>query len=161
MARWFDLEPFEDDFFTRAPERSSYTLDLPVPAERVWAELTGERPLAWCRALTGGTYTSDRPYGVRTTRTMGILGGVLKFRERYIRWEEGRRQSFYVEQATMPIFRKFGEDYVVEETAGGSRLTWTLVHELRFPATALANRPLNKALERSMVKDTKRHFSGG
>ncbi|MGH3647331.1 MAG: SRPBCC family protein [Micromonosporaceae bacterium] len=160
MGRWSDLEPFDEDFFDSAPYRSSYRVELPVPPERVWAELTGDQPLAWCRLLDNGRYTSERPYGVGTTRTMRVGKGLLSLRERYLRWDEGRRHSFYVTQATLPLFRRFGEDYLLDPTPEGCRLTWTFAHEpgpLQAAAGPLG-RKLNGVLERSLIRDTRRHF---
>lgn len=37
--------------------------------------------------------------------------------ERFFRWEEGRRQSFYVLKASSPLYRCFAEDYLVEPTS--------------------------------------------
>lgn len=160
MARWFDLEPFDEDFFDTAPCRSSYVIELPVPPEQVWEGFTASPPLAWCRVLDRARYTSERPYGVGTTRAVRVGKGLISLRERFFRWEEGRRMSFYVTQATMPMFRRFGEDYLVEKTAAGSRFTWGFAYQ---PGTLLAatgplGRGFNTMLERGLVKDTERHF---
>ncbi|MFE2754112.1 SRPBCC family protein [Actinosynnema sp. NPDC059335] len=149
------LEPFEVGFFESAPQRHSYVLDLPVSPERVWRGLTASNPLWWCRLLSSSEYTSPRPFGVGTTRRTSVLG-VLRLHERFIRWEEGRRQSFAADRASLPVFRRFGEDYLVERADGGSRLTWTFAYE---PALKVGGR-LNEVVFRSLVADTRRHFEG-
>ncbi|MFJ6675999.1 SRPBCC family protein [Actinosynnema sp. NPDC091369] len=148
------LEPFDVDFYDAAPQRRSYVLDLPVSPERVWRGLAASNPLWWCRLLSSVEYTSPRPFGVGTTRTASVLG-VLRLREVFIRWEEGRRQSFAVDRANLPVFRRFGEDYLVERAAEGSRLTWTFAYE---PAIKAGDR-LNALVFDSLVADTRRHFS--
>ncbi|PSL56928.1 polyketide cyclase/dehydrase/lipid transport protein [Saccharothrix carnea] len=148
------LEPFDVDFFDSAPQRHSYVLDLPVSPERVWRGLAASNPLWWCRLLSSVEYTSPRPFGVGTTRTAAVLG-VLRLREVFIRWEEGRRQSFAVDSANLPVFRRFGEDYLVERSGEGCRLTWTFAYE---PAFKVGGR-LNAVVFGSLVADTKRHFS--
>ncbi|ONI85490.1 hypothetical protein ALI22I_27195 [Saccharothrix sp. ALI-22-I] len=147
------LEPFDVDFFDSAPQRRSYVLDLPVSAERVWRGLTASNPLWWCRLLSSVDWTSPRPFGVGTTRTATVLG-VLRLYDRFFRWEEGRRQSFLVERSNLPVYRRFGEDYLVERAADGCRLTWTFAYE---PALK-AGGGVNTAVFDSMVADTKRHF---
>jgi hypothetical protein len=149
------LEPFDVDFFDSAPQRRSYVLDLPVSPERVWRGLSASNPLWWCRLLSSVEYTSPRPFGVGTTRTAALLG-VLRLREVFIRWEEGRRQSFLVDRANLPLFRRFGEDYLVERSAEGSRLTWTFAYE---SGLKVGDR-LNVLVFDSLVADTRRHFDG-
>ncbi|MEV8442968.1 SRPBCC family protein [Actinosynnema sp. NPDC051121] len=149
------LEPFEVDFFDAAPQRHSYVLDLPVSPGRVWRGLTASNPLWWCRLLSSVEYTSPRPFGVGTTRTATVLG-VLRLNEHFIRWEEGRRQSFLVDRANLPVYRRFGEDYLVERSEGGCRLTWTFAYE---PAVKV-DRRMNAVVFRSLVADTRRHFAG-
>ncbi len=143
------------DFFDSAPQRRSYVLDLPVSPERVWRGLAASNPLWWCRLLSSVEYTSPRPFGVGTTRTTAVLG-VLRLREVFIRWEEGRRQSFLVDRANLPVFRRFGEDYLVERSAEGARLTWTFAYE---PGLKVGGR-LNALVFDSLVADTRRHFNG-
>lgn len=149
------LEPFDVDFFDSAPQRRSYVLDLPVSPERVWRGLSASNPLWWCRLLSSVEYTSPRPFGVGTTRTAALLG-VLRLREVFLRWEEGRRQSFLVDRANLPVFRRFGEDYLVGRSAEGARLTWTFAYE---SGLKVGDR-LNVLVFDSLVADTRRHFGG-
>ncbi len=141
------------DFFDSAPERRSYELDLPVSPERVWRGLTASNPLWWCRLLSSVEYTSPRPFGVGTTRTAAVLG-VLRLHEVFFRWEDHRRQSFRAERANLPVFRRFGEDYLVERTPDGCRLTWTFAYE---PALKFGG-GINTKVFTSLVADTRRHF---
>lgn len=122
------LAECDASFFETAPALSTAVMELPVPVETVWAELAGDRPLAWCRMLSGGRYTSAPPHGVGATRRMTVAR-LLSLRERFIRWDEGHRQSFFATEASLPVFRRFGEDYVLEATPEGCRFTWTLAAE--------------------------------
>ncbi|QFZ24051.1 SRPBCC family protein [Saccharothrix syringae] len=147
------LQPVDEDFFTTAPRRRAYVLELPVSPERVWRGLTASNPLWWCRLLSV-EHTSPRPFGVGTTRRASVLG-VLRMRERFFRWERGR-QSFWAESANLPVFRRFAEDYLVEPSAGGCRFTWTFAWE---PVVRGGDR-VNAAVFGSLVADTRRHFGG-
>jgi hypothetical protein len=160
VTRWFDLAPCDGDFFGSASFRYSYPIELPVSSEQVWAGLTSDEPLSWCRLLSHGRYTSERPFGVGTTRTIRAAG-LLRLRERFFRWDEGRRQSFTVVQASLPMFRQFGEDYLLEPTPSGCRFTWTFAFEpgpLLKPVGPLAGPP-NSVLFGAFVRDTRRHFA--
>jgi len=37
---WFRLQPIDESFFADAPKRYVDVMDIPQPADRVWAELT-------------------------------------------------------------------------------------------------------------------------
>jgi hypothetical protein len=157
MRRWFALQPCDESFFDTAPKRYADAMDIPLPAQQVWEELTADGTLNWCRMLGGGTWTSARPFGVDTTRTMRVGFGALVINERFFRWEEGRRKSFYVVESSLPLFRRLAEDYFVEETTPTScRFTWTLAAE-PLPATR-PGAPVNALLARSLFRDTRRHF---
>ncbi|WP_254801947.1 SRPBCC family protein [Kitasatospora sp. SUK 42] len=156
---WFTLEHFDASFFETAPHRHSYPMDLPVSPEAVWRGLADDAPLSWCRGLSGGRYTSPPPHGVGTTREITALRA-LHLREEFVRWEEGSRHSFCVTAASLPLFRRFGEDYLVEPTPTGTRFTWTFAFEpnplLARPAT-LTDFP-GTAFLRTLIADTRRHF---
>lgn len=144
-------------FFEDAPFLLRDAMVVPSSAERVWAELTADDPLSWCRILQRVTWTSPRPFGVGTTREVRALWGLNVFHERYFRWEEGRRHSFYVERASGPLFRRFAEDYLVEPlTDDTCRFTWTIAAQPRGIAR-FADR-LNSMMLKTLFIDTRRHF---
>ena len=88
---------------------------------------------------------------------MAALYGLLVIDEYYFRWEEGRRQSFRVERSNLPLFRRFGEDYLVEPvTTGSCRFTWTIAADPTQLGRAMA--PLTKSNVRGLFADTRRHF---
>jgi hypothetical protein len=133
------------------------TMEISQQADRVWVDLTSDETLSWCRLLAGVTWTSPRPFGVGTTRTVRTPLGALALKEVYFRWEEQRRKSFYVAEASAPLFRRFAEDYLVEETSPTScRFTWTVAFEA--PPAARPGNPINRLITRSLFRDTRRHF---
>ncbi len=155
---WFAVAPVDDGrFLAEAPVMLSATLAIARPAAEVWADLTGEGTLGWCRVLDAITWTSPRPLGVGTTREVRALRGAIGFRERYFRWEEGRRKSFTAVEATAPLARAFAEDYLVEPAGEGScTFTWAIAYE-----PSAAGRPgdaINRRLLSSLFKDTRKHY---
>jgi Polyketide cyclase / dehydrase and lipid transport len=153
----FKLQPVGEEFLHSAPQRQIGVLEISQPADRVWAELTSDDTLSWCRALAGVEWTSPRPFGVGTTRIVTPRMPGLALEEVYFRWEEGTRKSFYISAATLPLFRRFAEDFLVEATSPSScRLTWTVASEA--PPAARPGNPINALVTRSLFRDTRRHF---
>ena len=150
------LEPVDDSYFERAPQRFSRTWSIPQPAETVWGELVGDQPLRWCRGLSV-RWTSPRPFGVGTTRAIKIAGGLSTGEEHFFIWEEGRRYAFYFTHANLPVFTSLAEDYlVVPDGANRCLFTWRIgvtPSPLGKPGT-----PLNRLLFASFFRDTARYF---
>ena len=154
----FRTQPVDAGFFETAPLRLQERFDIARPAADIWAELTADDTLGWCRILNEVLWTSPRPFGIGTTRWVKSLHGVTNLDEYFFRWEEGRRKSFYVARTNSPLFRRFAEDYLVEPTGETScSFTWTIAAEPR--ALARVGGPLNRAILRTLLDDTRRHFA--
>ncbi|UUM27557.1 SRPBCC family protein [Acinetobacter colistiniresistens] len=165
MAFWFNLnKPQDDSIFETATYHYSYVMRLPVDADQVWAGLTADRPLAWCKMLNG-QYTSERPFAVGTTRAVGVVFNAVKLRERFFIWDEAnRRHAFYVEQMNTPFLAMFAEDYQVTPTEEGCEFIWRFAFEPRkglkmlFDLIELPNKLF---LFDSFKRDTEKHFKSG
>jgi hypothetical protein len=150
------LEPVDEGFFNSAPSRYTETFAIARPAEDVWRDLTAERPLYWCRVLSA-RWTSPAPHGVGATRRVNVLGGAAKLEEYFFVWEEGHRYAFYATQVNLPVFLRFGEDYVVDpDGPDRCRFTWTIA--LEPSALGRPGAPLNAFLFRRLFAETRRHF---
>jgi hypothetical protein len=156
----FSLDPCDEAFLGSASVRDVGVFEIALPAAEVWAELTGDDALHWCRALDI-EWTSPRPFGVGTTRTARVYkGAALVLKEEFFIWEEGKRKSFYGLSASLPAYRRLAEDYVVEEeTPERCRFTWTIASEPTPLGRAM--RPLVKPITNSFFRDTRRHFRTG
>ncbi|MGI8761974.1 MAG: SRPBCC family protein [Jatrophihabitantaceae bacterium] len=161
MTHWYPLEPCDESFFDSAPYVYRFPVELDVPPERVWQSLTSERSLgAWGLGLRKLEWTSPRPFGVGTTREVVLPANAMAVRERFFRWEDGTRKSFYGTQANRPILARFAEDYLLEKTAAGSRFTWTAALEPAARAAPLLRlaHPLNLLALRSVPLRAKSYF---
>lgn len=155
--RFFPLAATDDAFFAEAPARYSDVMDVPLSAEAVWAELTSVTPFSWCRAVSRVTWTSERPFGVGSTRDAVARGGVLVYRERFFRWEAGRRQSFCVTESSLPVVRRHAEDYLIEPLGPDTcRFSWTVAVEPSM--LGRPGGPINAFVYRSLFRDARRHF---
>ena len=81
------LPAADEAFLASAPSRFLDAFEVALPAETVWAELTRDGTLDWCRGLQI-TWCSPRPFGVGTKRQARLLGVLLKVQEEYFIWEE-------------------------------------------------------------------------
>jgi Polyketide cyclase / dehydrase and lipid transport len=150
------LEPVDEGFLTSAPTRYSETFAIARPAGEVWGELVSQEPLHWCRILSVG-WTSERPFGVGTTRQVKVLGGAMSLEEYFFIWEEGRRYAFYATQANLPLFRHVAEDYTVEpDGPDRCRFTWAVALE-PTPLGRPGGR-VNGVIFKRLFAETRRYF---
>jgi hypothetical protein len=150
------LPAVDEPFLTSAPSRFVDTIEVALPADAVWAELTRDATLDWCRGLEI-TWLSPRPFGVGTRRQARLLGVLLQVQEEYFVWEDGRRMAFFVTAVRPAAYRRAAEDYVVEALGPDRcRFTWTLAFELTL--LGKLNSPLSALIIKRMFADTRRHF---
>ncbi len=153
----FSLLPVDEGFFASAPLVVREEFAVPRAAGAVWEDLTGDQALSWCRMIQSVEWTSARPFGVGTTRTVRSLAGANVMHEQFFLWEEGRRKAFFLAEANVPLFRRFAEDYLVEPVTDRScRFTWTIALDPRGPLALGA--PVNRLLLASLFADTRRHY---
>jgi hypothetical protein len=159
---WHSLEPCDETFFQTAPFVYRYPVELSASPQRVWESLTSDRALAdWGLGLRRLEWTSPRPFGVGTTREVVLPLAAAAVRERFFRWQDGSRMSFYGTAINRPLLRRFAEDYLVEETEQGSRFTWTIAlepTERSRPLLSLTS-PLNRMSYRAVPVQAKRYFA--
>ena len=152
------LPAADEAFLSSAPSRFVEAFEVALPAERVWAELTRDGTLDWCRGLRI-EWSSPRPFGVGTERRARLLGPLLRVDERYFVWEEGRRMAFFVTDVRPPAYRRSAEDYLVESLGPDrSRFTWTIAFELTW--LGRLNSPFTAWIIRRMFADTRHHLEG-
>ena len=146
----------DEAFLASAPTRFVDTIEIALPASAVWAELTRDGTLDWCRGLEI-TWLSPRPFGVGTKRQAKVYGVLARVQEEYFIWEEGRRKAFYVTSARPPAYKRGAEDYLVEELGPQRcRFTWTIAFELNL--LGKLNSPVSSPLIKRLFTDTRRHF---
>lgn len=127
---YFPCAPTDAGFFDAAPVKNRYTVTLPVSPQRLFEIF--EDPASWPRWAPGigrVEWTSPRPYGVGTTRTVTFWGGMEVYEE-FVRWAPGEEMAFVFRGITQEVWRRFGERYEVEDLGGGRcQLTWTVCYE--------------------------------
>lgn len=96
----------------------------------------------WYKGMDKVEWTSPKPYGVGTTRTVQL--GPLKVYEYFFRWQDNARFSFYFTGTNIPFVKALAEDYLLEPIdEHTTRFTYTVAFEPRLPISALG--PLGRA----------------
>ena len=146
----FPCHPVDASFFDTAPMRFRNVVDLDVPRAKVFAIFEdGESWPKWFHAIHKVKWTSSKPYGVGTTRTVSLTPVTLD--EHFFRWEQDRRCSFYVTGHSMPLAHALAEDYLLEDLAPGkTRFTYSVAMEPRFMVTM--GGPISRMYFGSMFK---------
>jgi hypothetical protein len=119
----FACRPVDASFFSTAPLRFVHSCEVAASPAALFAQL--EDPASWPQWFKGirqVVWTSPKPFGVGTTRTVVLDSGTVD--EYFFVWESGRRFSFFVSGQSVPLFRALAEDYLIEPL-GEQRLRFT------------------------------------
>lgn len=141
MSRMFPCERVDLSFVQTAPQRFSNSVDLAVTPDELFEVLAdAESWPHWATVITKVTWTSPEPRGVGATRIVDMRGGIVGSEE-FLAWEPGRYMAFRFNESSTSALVAFAEDYRIEPTPAGCRLTWTLAN--RLAGTARLMSPLS------------------
>ena len=128
----FPCRPVDTTFFDAAPMRFKHAVEVAARPADVFAILEdGDSWPKWFQAIHKVVWTSNKPYGVGTTRTVWLTLATID--EHFFRWDPGRRFSFYLTGQSMPLVHALAEDYQLEERApGATRFTYNVAIEPRL-----------------------------
>jgi carbon monoxide dehydrogenase subunit G len=118
----FALEPRPVSWAAQAPVRIERSFDLAALPGDVFAVLSD---LAGWDRWFGGM----RRIEVLDERRRDVWVGAAGVREHFVVWEEGRRLGFTMEASNLPGLSSMVEDWTVEPSGGGSRLTVVVAAE--------------------------------
>ncbi len=109
----------------QAPVLVKNELVINCTAERLFAILEdGDAWPLWASSLTKVTWTSPKPFGVGTTRTVEMTGGIVGVEE-FVAWQPNKQMAFCFTESSMPNMEAFGEDYQIEVLSDNKLcLTW-------------------------------------
>lgn len=104
----------------------------------------------WAMPIQRVDWTSPKPYGIGTTRSVHMMGDMIGFEE-FVEWERGKRMAFSFIGCSKNVTEKFIEDYRVTDLGDGScKVEWHMAMEprgiarhfmfLTRPIMGLANR---------------------
>jgi hypothetical protein len=126
VAKTYPCEQVGPAFVADAPFRFVSKIDLAITATQLFEVLAdAESWPHWATVITKVVWTSPKPRGVGTTRTVTMRGSIVGDEE-FIAWEPFTHMAFRFNRSTSPAIAAFAEDYRVVETADGCRLTWVM-----------------------------------
>jgi len=126
---YFPCEMLDREGMNRAEQQFVSTVEIPVSPEELFAVF--EDPDSWPRWAMGigkVTWTSPKPYGEHTTRTVTFWGGMNVYEDFFI-WDAPREIAFSFYGTSERVWDAFAEHYSVTEFRdGGCRLVWTVAY---------------------------------
>ena len=108
----------------------------------------------WAMPIEKVEWTSPKPYGIGTTRSVHMMGGLVGHEE-FIEWEPGKRMAFTFVGASKDATEKFIEDYRVTDLGDGTcRVQWFMAMEPRGFSRHIMflTRPIMRLMNRRMFK---------
>ncbi len=153
----FTYRPVDLDFVEKAPLRFVTEVEIAASPEQVFKVFENENAWPeWFDDIIKVEWTSPKPYGVGTTR-IGTLKRMTVY-EKFIAWDPGRRFTFCLAAATLPIAHAFCEDYRLEPLGTGkTRFIYTIACEPRL-LLKLAG-PLGRRMMDSMLRKAARSLA--
>jgi carbon monoxide dehydrogenase subunit G len=128
----YGCRPVGIEFCDTAPHRFTTEVVIHATPEQIFEVF--EDPdswVVWALPIRRVEWTSPRPFGVGTTRTVTMTGGLVG-KEEFIAWERGRRMAFRFTEASMAAVTAFAEDYQLSDAGNGrTRVRWVMAMEAR------------------------------
>lgn len=126
MPTMHPCEPVDVEYTDTARFRFTNSVAIPAtPRQLFEIFVDADSWPRWAGVITKVVWTSEPPYGVGTTRTVHMLGGLVG-EEEFLAWEPERRMAFRFNASSTKGIHAFAEAYDIVPTEGGCRLTWTL-----------------------------------
>jgi ribosome-associated toxin RatA of RatAB toxin-antitoxin module len=117
----------EQELITTATARGVAEREMAVSAERLFSTLEdGPSYSRWVPAIRQVTWTSAKPYGSGTTRTVNLVGGA-RVDEVFWAWDPNRRIGFSISASSMRWLSALAELYEITPLSPDRcTLRWTL-----------------------------------
>jgi len=130
----FKCEAGDVNYIERAPLQFINTVELKAPPEAVFSALREtDAWLRWFPDMKSAVWEGEP--GVGTNRLVKV--GPMQIKEHFIVWSEPTQMAFYVSETSLPFARRMVENYTIVETSAGSRFTYAVGMELRFPLSVV------------------------
>lgn len=130
----FKCDVDDVSFIERAPLQFINTVDLDAPPEAVFAGLREtDAWLRWFPDMKSAVWEGEP--GAGTDRIVKV--GAIEIKEHFVIWKEPSQMAFYVSETSLPFAKRMVENYTIEETSTGSRFTYSVGMQLRFPLSVV------------------------
>lgn len=130
----FKCEAGDISYLERAPLQFVNTVELNASPEAVFAALSDtETWLRWFPDMKAAAWEGEP--GTGANRIVKV--GPMDITEHFVIWREPYQMAFYVSDTSLPFARRMVENYTIEETSAGSRFTYAVGMEVRFPLSVV------------------------
>jgi uncharacterized protein YndB with AHSA1/START domain len=121
----FAMRPEDLSFPERALVRLTFSRLVPAPPEKVFDVLADHEGWArWFVDFEKAVVTSPEREGVGMKRRVWV--GPMRFEERFLAWERGRRFAFTMLDTKLPIVSAIVEDWRLAPVEGGTRVDYAV-----------------------------------
>ena len=122
----YPCEPVGVEFIHDAPYRIVNSIELPILPSQLFDVLTDvDAWPQWFEVITRAAWTSAGPHGIGSTRTI-VMRGDVAATEQFLAWKPNSHLIFRFNDCSNPNVRASAEEYRIEPTTDGCRLTWTM-----------------------------------
>ena len=160
MSDYFECTPVGLDFLEQTKNVFKAEEIVKASPEQIFEVFEDAHAwTVWAMPIQKVEWTSPRPFGVGTTRTVSMIGGMDGYEE-FIAWEPGKRMAFTFVGCSKDSTDKFLEDYRVTDLGDGScRVEWHMAMETRGASRHMMflTRPLMRLANRSMFKKFRKY----
>lgn len=131
----YDCKRVTPDFFETAPRLFTAETEIEATPDRIFDVFEDAHAwTVWAGPIQNVEWTSPKPFGVGTTRTVTMMGNMVG-EEVFIAWERGKRMAFCFTRASTSTIGAFAEDYQVEDLGDGKvRVRWVMAMEPKGPS---------------------------
>lgn len=144
------------ELFDDASFRSRNSIDLSVSPQQVWDVLADVDSWPhWNRLITKLTWTSPAPHRAGSTRALELIAD-LRATEEVLVWNPYSHMAFRLIESSRPNTGASAEEFRLETTERGCRLTWSTAREPRKPPSWLLRMYAKPVVKRATRRNTKR-----
>ncbi|HCS27033.1 MAG TPA: SRPBCC family protein [Spongiibacteraceae bacterium] len=132
MSDYFECTPVGLDFLEQTKNVYKAEEIIRATPEQIFEVFEDEVSwTVWAFPIQRVEWTSPKPFGVGTTRTVYMMGNMDGYEE-FVAWERGKRMAFTFVGCSKDATEKFLEDYRVTDLGDGTcRVTWYMAMENR------------------------------
>ncbi|WP_372809797.1 SRPBCC family protein [Litorivivens sp.] len=128
----FECTAVDLTFLETARNCYKASVDINATPEQIFESFEdAEDWTRWAPPIQKVEWTSPKPFGLGTTRTVSMSGGMVGD-EVFIAWDYPKRMAFCFTACSKPMTESFAEDYVVTPLDNGmTRVEWTMAMEVK------------------------------
>jgi hypothetical protein len=156
VPRLFPCERAGLEIFDDAPFRSRNSINLTISPQQLWNVLAEvETWPQWYRLITKASWISPAPHRVGSVRALELIAGMAATEE-VIVWNPYHHMAFRLIESSRQNTGASVEEFRIETTERGCRLTWSTARRPRTPPSWLMRLYATPAIKRSTRRQTKR-----